>query len=72
MSQTIPGQGPEPMDKGHDEGSVVFSDLPQLSVGSRRSPQLPSSNGMARMQQRERSGTPRPPPVTPEMMALLA
>ena len=72
MSQTNPGEGPEPMDDGHDEVSVVSSDRPQLTVGSRRSPLLPSSNWMARMQQPGRSETPPPPPLSPEMMALLA
>ena len=60
------------MDEGHDEVSLVSSDQPQLSVGSRRSPLLPSSNWIARMQQRGRSETTRPPPLSPEMMALLA
>ena len=69
MSQTNPGEGPEPMDEGHHEVSVVSSDRAQLSVGSRRSPLLPSSNWMARMQQRGRSETPRPPPLRPEMIA---
>ena len=72
MSQSNPGEGPEPMDEGHDEVSFVSSDRPQLSVGSRRSPLLPTSNGMARMQQRGKSETPRPPPLSPQMMALLA
>ena len=72
MAQTNPGEGPEPMDEGHDEVSFVSSVRPQLSVGSRRSPLLPSSKWMARMQQRRRSETPRPPPLSPEMMTLLA
>ena len=60
------------MEEGHDEVSIVSSDQRQLSVGSGRSPLIPSSNWIARMQQRGRSETPRPPPLTPEMMALLA
>ena len=71
MSQTNPGEGPEPMDEGHDEVSLVSSDRPQLSVGSRRSPLLPFSGWMARMQQRGRSHTPRPTQLSPEMLALL-
>ena len=72
MSKTNPGEGPEPMDQRHDKVSLVSSDQPQLSVSSRRSPLIPSSNWIARMQQRGRSETPLPPPSSPEMMALLA
>ena len=71
MSQTNPGEGPEPMDEGHDEVSVISSDRPQLSVGSRRFPLLPSSRWMAKMQQRGRSHTPRPTQLSTEIMALL-
>ena len=71
MSQTNPGAGPEHMDQGHYEISIVSSDRPQLSVGSRRSPLLPSSGWMAKMQQRGWSHTPRPTQLSPEMMALL-
>ena len=71
MSQTNPEEAPEPMDEGHDEISIVSSDRPQLSVGSRRSPLLPSSGWMAKMQQRGRSHTPRPTQLSPEMLALL-
>ena len=59
------------MDEGHDEISIVSSDRPQLSVGSRRSPLLLSSGWMAKMQQRGRSHTPRPTQLSPEMLALL-
>ena len=59
------------MDEGHDKVSVISSDRPQLSVESRRSPLLPSSGWMAKMQQRRRSHTPRPTQLSPEMMALL-
>ena len=72
MSQSNPREEPEPIGEGHDGVSVVSSDGPQLSVGSRRSPLLPSSNWMARMQQRGRSEPPQPPPLSAEMMALLA
>ena len=71
MSQTNPGEGPEPIDKGHDEISIVSTDRPQLSVGSRRFPLLPSSGWMAKMKQRGRSHTPRPNQLSPEMLALL-
>ena len=59
------------MDEGRDEISIVSSDRPQLSVRSRRSPLLPSSGWMAKMQQRGRSHTPRPTLLSPEMLALL-
>ena len=59
------------MDEEHDEISIVSSGRPQLSVGSRRSPLLPSSGWMAKMQQRGRSHTPRPTQLCPEMLALL-
>ena len=72
MSQTNPEEAPEPMDKGHDEISIVSSERPQLSVGSRRSPLLPSLGWMAKMHQRGRSHTPRPPQLSPEMLARLA
>ena len=42
-----------------------------MSVGSRRSPLLPSSGWMAKMQQRGRSQTPGPTQLSPEMVALL-
>ena len=71
MSQNNPGEGPEPMDEGHDEVSVISSDRPQLSVGSRRSPLLPSSGWMAKMQHPGRSNTPRPTQLSPEVVALL-
>ena len=71
MSQTNPSAGPEPMYEGHDEVSIISSERPQLSVGSRRSPLLPSSGWMAKMQQRERSPTLRPTQLSPEMVALL-
>ena len=59
------------MDEGHDEISIVSSNRPQFSVGSRRSPLLPSSGWMAKMQQRGRSHTPRPTQISPEMLSLL-
>ena len=71
MFQTNPEGGPDPMDERHDEISIVSSDRPQLSVGSRRSPLLPSSGWMAKMQQRGLSHTPRPPQLSPEIVALL-
>ena len=71
MSQTNPAEGPVPMDEGHDEVTIISSDRPQLSVGSRRSPLLPSSGWMAKMQQRGRSHTPRPTQLSPEMVTLL-
>ena len=72
MSQSNPEEGPEPMDEGHGEVSLVSSNRPQLSVVSRRSPLVPYSNWMARMQQQGRSETPQPPPLSPEKIALLA
>ena len=72
MSQTNPEEAPEPMDEGHDEISIVSSDRPQLSVGSRRSPIFPFSGWMAKMQLRGRSHTPRPTQLSPEMLAILA
>ena len=71
MSQTNPEEGPKPMDEGHDEIAIVSSHRPQLLVGSRRSPLLPSSGWMAKMQQRGRSHTPRPTQLSPETLALL-
>ena len=59
------------MDDGHDEVSIISSDRPQLSVRSRRSPLLPFSGWMAKMQQRGRSHTPRPSQLSPEILALL-
>ena len=60
------------MDEGHDQVSIITSDRPQLSVGCRRSPLLPSSRWMAKMQQRGPSHTPRPTQRSPEMVALLS
>ena len=71
MSETDPGEGPQPMDEGNDEISIVSSDRYQLSVRSRRCPLLQSSGWMAKMQERGRSNTPRRTQLSPEMLALL-